>query len=132
MSSRRLLRVVLMVLTVVVPLFAQETTAGIQGSVRDPSGSVISNATVEVSGPALIGARKVQTDDAGNYHVAALAPGQYAMTVTAPGFHNYKQTGIDLTVGRLPNIDVQLQVGTVTETWKSAARLSPWTQPRAR
>src|SRR5712691_6695136 len=115
MSSRRL-RVVLMVLTVVVPLFAQETTAGIQGSVRDPSGSVISNATVEVSGPALIGARKVKTDDAGNYHVAALAPGEYTITVTAPGFHAYRQTGIDLTVGRLPNIDVQLQVGTVTET----------------
>src|SRR5260370_26261985 len=38
------------------------------------------------------------------------------MTVTAPGFDTFKQTGIDLTVGRLPNIDVQLQVGTVTET----------------
>ena len=36
--------------------------------------------------------------------------------MTAPGFHTYKQSGIDLTVGRLPNVDVQLQVGVVTET----------------
>src|SRR2546427_3538989 len=49
-------------------------------------------------------------------HFAALPPGEYTMTVTAPGFRTYKQTGIDLTVGRLPNIDVQLQVGVVTET----------------
>src|SRR3954468_24215084 len=31
--------------------FAQETTAGIQGSVKDPSGAVVANAAVEVSSP---------------------------------------------------------------------------------
>ncbi len=95
---------------------AQETTAGLQGTVKDPSGAVVSNATVEVSSPALIGVRKVQTDAAGTYRFAALPPGDYTLTVTAPGFRVYRQSNIDLSVGRLPSIDVQLQVGGVAET----------------
>jgi hypothetical protein len=111
-----LLPVVLIALLILPCAFAQETTAGVQGIVRDPSGSVIGNATVEVSGPALIGIRKVQTDSAGNYRFAALPPGQYTLTVTAAGFRTFKQASIDLTVGRLPSIDVQLEVGALTET----------------
>src|SRR5438552_1106917 len=113
---RKRFGLVLTVFAVVSSLFAQETTAGFQGSVKDPGGALIPNATIEVSGPALIGTRKAQSDGGGNYRFAALPPGQYSMTVTAAGFRTYKQTGIDLTVGRLPNIDVQLQVGVVTET----------------
>lgn len=94
----------------------QETTAGIQGTVKDPSGASVANATVEVSSPALIGTRKAQTNGSGEYRIAALASGEYAVTVTAPGFRPFRQTGIDLAVGRLPNIDVQLQVGTLAET----------------
>ncbi len=45
--------------------FAQETTAGIQGLVKDPSGAVIAGANVEVTSPALLGARKVTTDQSG-------------------------------------------------------------------
>src|SRR5207248_546192 len=97
-------------------LWAQETTAGIQGVVKDPSGAVIGDATVEVSSPGLIGTRKAQTDAAGAYRLAALPSGQYTMTVTAPGFRTFRSSGIDLTVGSLPNIDVQLQVGAVAET----------------
>lgn len=96
--------------------FAQETTAGIQGSVRDASGGAVPNATVEVSSPALIGTRKIQTDESGNYRITALAPGQYSLTVTAAGFRTYKLPNIDLTVGRLPSIDVKLEVGAVAET----------------
>ncbi len=111
-----LLAIVLIALLMLPSAFAQETTAGLQGTVKDPTGAVIANATLEVSGPALIGIRKVQTDGAGNYRFAALPPGDYTLTVSASGFRTYKQTGIDLTVGRLPNIDIQLQVGTLAET----------------
>ena len=96
--------------------WAQETTAGVQGSVKDPSGAAVVNATVEVAGPALLGTRKLQTDDGGNYRFAALPPGTYTMTVSASGFRNFKQGGIDLTVGRQPTIDIRLEVGAVTET----------------
>jgi hypothetical protein len=67
-----LLPAVLIALMVVPSAYAQETTAGFQGTIKDPSGAVIAGATVEVSSPALIGARRVQTDAAGNYRLAAL------------------------------------------------------------
>lgn len=111
---------------------AQETTAGLQGTVKDPSGAVVAAAPVEVSSPALIGTRKTQTDDGGNYRFAALPPGQYTITVTATGFRTYKQSGIDLAVGRLPIVDVKLQVGAVAETVEvsSAATAVDMTQSK--
>jgi TonB dependent receptor/Carboxypeptidase regulatory-like domain/TonB-dependent Receptor Plug Domain len=111
-----LLPAVLSALLALPAAFAQETTAGVQGSVKDPSSAAIPNATVEVTSPALIGVRKVQTDSSGNYRFSALAPGIYGMTVTASGFRTYRQSGIDLSVGRLPSIDVRLEVGSVAET----------------
>src|SRR5258705_8562086 len=71
-------------------VLAQETTAGIQGTVKDPSGAVISDATVEVSGPALIGIKKIQTDQ-GYFRFANLPSGTYTLTVTVSGFRTYKQ-----------------------------------------
>ena len=96
--------------------FAQETTAGIEGIIKDTSGGAVANATVEVTSPALQGIRKIQSDSSGAYHFAALPAGIYTLTVSAPGFHTFQQNGIDLSAGRLPTIDVQLQVGAVTET----------------
>ena len=96
--------------------FGQETTAGFQGTVKDATGGGIPSANLEVSGPSLIGTRKVLTDSEGNYRFAALPPGTYVVTVTAKGFRTVKQAGIDLTVGRLPNLDIKMEIGTVTET----------------
>jgi Carboxypeptidase regulatory-like domain/TonB dependent receptor/TonB-dependent Receptor Plug Domain len=96
--------------------YAQETTAGILGSVKDASGGSVAKANVEVSSPNMIGTRKVQTDDAGNYRIGALPPGTYTLSVSAPGFRTFKQPNIELAVGRLPTIDIKLEVGAVTET----------------
>jgi hypothetical protein len=106
----------LLVLCWLVPAaMAQETTAGIQGTVKDSTGAVVSGAMVELSSPALMGTKKVKSDATGAYHFASLPPGDYTLTVTAAKFRTYKQTGIDLSAGRLPTIDVQLEVGTVGE-----------------
>src|SRR5262245_41528506 len=78
----------------VAPVLAQETTAGIQGTVRDATGGSVAGATVEVSGPSLLGTRKVQTDDAGAYRIAALPPGVYTMIVTAKGFRTSRSGGL--------------------------------------
>jgi len=57
-----LLSIALIALLILPCAMAQETTAGVQGTVKDPSGSVMANAAVEIAGPALIGTRKAQTD----------------------------------------------------------------------
>ena len=85
---------------------AQETTAGIQGTVRDAQGAVVPGVTVEATSPALVGGQKVTTDGAGYYHLTALPPGSYALTLSARGFRAVRRTGIELDAGRLPTIDV--------------------------
>ena len=102
-------------LTMLPAAFAQETTAGIQGTIKDAHGGTVPGATVEVTGPALIGKKEVKTDSTGVYRFTNLPPGEYTLTVTAPNFRTYKGTGIDLSAGRLPIIDVQLEIGTTSQ-----------------
>ena len=112
-------QVLLMVLTalLILPLaFGQETSAGLQGTVKDPTGAMVVKAKVEVAGPALIGTKKADTDQGGYYRFANLPPGVYSLTVSATGFRTFKLEGINLSVGHLPSVDAQLEVGSVTET----------------
>jgi len=64
----------------------QETTGGLQGTVKDPSGAVVQNARVEVTASTLVGNKVIATDATGYYRFANLPPGDYTVTVTAQGF----------------------------------------------
>src|ERR1700682_2449671 len=58
---------------------AQETTGGLQGTVRDPTGAVVPNAQVVVTGSTLIGSKEVNSDGSGYYRFANLPPGAYTI-----------------------------------------------------
>ena len=92
-------------------VFAQETTAGLQGTVKDPTGAVVSKAHVVVTGAALVGEKTQDTDVSGYYHFANLPAGAYTITVTAKGFSTYKSAGLVLETGHLPTVDIALAVG---------------------
>jgi hypothetical protein len=92
-------------------VWAQETTGGLQGTVKDPSGAVVPNAKVVVTASSLVGAKELETDGSGYYRFANLPPGDYTITVTAAGFATTKRT-LALEVGRLPSVDFALEVGT--------------------
>src|ERR1700687_4231726 len=62
---------------------AQETTGGVQGIVRDPSGAVVPHAKVVVTGASLVGSKELETDSSGYYRFANLPPGTYTITVAA-------------------------------------------------
>ena len=127
-----LVLVLLVVTLLVAASFAQETTAGLQGIVKDPQGAVVSKATVTVTGTGLIGIKKVETDASGYYHFANLPPGTYTITATAQGFRTLKQSGISLIAGALPSIDLKLEIGGVEQTVEvsSAAPLVDVTQSK--
>ena len=50
-------------------VFGQETSAGIQGTVKDPTGALVARAKIEVASPALIGTKKAESDSAGYYQI---------------------------------------------------------------
>jgi hypothetical protein len=96
--------------------YSQETTGGIQGTVRDPSGAVVPKAKVTVSSTSLVGDKELTTDASGYYRFANLPPGTYTITVVAKGFETFKREKVVLEVGHLPSVDVGLQVGAETQT----------------
>ncbi len=81
----------------------------LRGSVTDPSGAVIANANVVLVAPngAAVAA---QTDRAGSFHLA-VAPGKYVLTVAAPGFSTFTQTGLSVHRG-MPALTIKLSLGT--------------------
>jgi len=101
----------LAVLLLISPVFAQETTGGLQGTVKDPSGAVVPKAAIVLTGTSLVGEKTLETDAAGYYHFLNLPPGYYTVTVKAGGFSELKRSGIIIEVGHLPTLDLTLAVG---------------------
>ncbi len=95
---------------------AQEITGDIRGIVKDPSGAVISGATVQVINTDRNTTDRTITTGADGAYVAAYLPvGRYKIVVTANGFKKYTATGIVISVNDRRVIDLQLQVGTTDE-----------------
>src|SRR5438477_6398209 len=110
-SIRLVVSALVMVPSVV---FAQ---ASITGVVKDTSSGVLPGVTVEASSPALIErTRSVVTDGTGQYRIVDLRPGTYDVTFTLAGFNTLKREGIELTGSFVASVNVELRVGTVTET----------------
>src|SRR5215470_3740456 len=96
-------------------LFAQETTGGLQGTVKDSSGAVVANAHVVVRGTTLAGDKSLDTEATGYYRFANLPPGLYSIQISAKGFKTVKREGLTLEVGHLPTVDITLEIGTSAE-----------------
>ncbi len=96
--------------------FAQsQTTGGIAGTVKDPTGAVIIGAQVTVTSLATAERRETTTDDAGNYAVSLLPPGTYRVSVTANGFKRVEVESVRVVITETFTLDVNLEVGAITE-----------------
>jgi hypothetical protein len=92
-----------------------QSTATIQGSITDQSGSVISGAKVTLRNQATGFERIVQSDSDGNYQAAALPPGVYNVDAQAQGFGALSVKDLTLEVSRIVVQNFQLKIGDVTQ-----------------
>ncbi len=114
---RKLLFACLSIIVVCSPVWAQEITGVIRGTVKDPSGAVVPNAVVTVTNTdrnQVI--RKISTNNTGEYVAPLLPVGHYTVTIEAPGFKKFTQTAIELNVNDRLTVDAALQTGNATET----------------
>ena len=96
---------------------AQQTTADILGTVTDPTGAVISGASVTVENLGTPHETHVTTSTgAGDYVVNLLKPGPYSVTVTAAGFEKFAVTSVTLAAGDRTRVNAQMTVGDHTQT----------------
>ncbi len=107
---------VLLLVGVVVPLGAQDTTATISGTVRDQTGAVVPGVTVTTKNVGTNAERTEPTDTAGRYRIRSLPVGNYEVRAELSGFQTSVRRGIELTVGREAVVDFAVQAGDISET----------------
>ena len=97
------------------PAVAQTVLGGIAGSVTDPTGALIPNATVTATNQGTGGKSVTHTTTAGVYRFPDLPIGTYTVTVTAPGFTTKTSTGVLIQVNNTTPLNISLASGAVTE-----------------
>ncbi|HKP84751.1 MAG TPA: carboxypeptidase-like regulatory domain-containing protein [Blastocatellia bacterium] len=93
----------------------QDTTS-LSGVISDPQGKVIPGATVTITYKATGVTREAKSKDDGSYAFNQLPPGAYSIRVEAKGFKTNFQEDTQLLVATPTKIDMQLEVGAVSET----------------
>jgi hypothetical protein len=107
---------ILLSLAGVLPLFSQTSSTAILGTVVDASGAVVANARVTLLQVQTGIKREDVTSSTGDYNFPLLDPGEYSVTVQAPGFRTQTRTGIRLELDLKARIDFHLEVGSEVQT----------------
>ena len=90
------------------PAATSQVLALIKGTVTDQTGAVLQGAAVAISN-ASGSAQKATTNDHGEYSISALPAGTYTLTISAPGFKEFRTEGLNLTGSQSLPIDAVLE-----------------------
>ncbi len=128
MSKRLGLQVVLFLLSIglLAAVHAQTSTVGnISGNVRDPQGAGVPKAEVTITEERTGVSRTVMSDDNGFYSAPSLAVGKYTVSTSPQGFKKTVASEVDLHVAENRVVNLDLQLGQVSETVTVSANATP-------
>src|SRR5262249_21546170 len=100
----------------VLPARTQDFRATISGHVYDSSGGAVPNVKIQVTNIANNEITSATSDSSGAYAIPLLRPGDYKLNATAAGFKQFVRDRIQLEAAKTAGIDVNLEVGNVTDT----------------
>src|SRR5215469_4812358 len=92
------------------------TSATIRGTVTDPTGGVIAQASVTVVNEQTQVQTHTVTNDSGSFVVLGLDPGFYEVTITGTGFRTFKEAHLVLSPAQVASVDTVLKVGETSES----------------
>jgi hypothetical protein len=117
---RNLLRSMLLEVSVLcltaMALAQTSTTGALKGAVSDPSGRVVSTATVRVTNQGTHEERTVKAGGDGAYVAPLLPPGSYQVEIEASGFARTTMSDVVITVTETTVLNVSLKVGSASTT----------------
>jgi hypothetical protein len=105
-----------LIFSAAVSLHAQTTNGSIEGSVTDPSGGAVADASVTARNMDTGLTQTTTTTQAGIYSLPNLPPGRYSVTVEAPSLKRYAQEGVTVTTGTAISLNIPMQLGAVSES----------------
>jgi hypothetical protein len=97
-------------------LAAQSTSGSIKGTITDASGAAMANVEVDARNVGTSIVTKTPTTAEGIYTFMTLPPGTYDVWADAPGFKKTVVKGVVVDVGVTARVDINLQLGAVSET----------------
>jgi Carboxypeptidase regulatory-like domain len=89
-------------------------TGSIQGTVTDPNGAVVTNASITITNKATGQTSKLTSSGSGTYASGALIPGEYVVRIEAKGFQT-QVLNIPVQVGNTAAGNAKLSLGQSTE-----------------
>jgi hypothetical protein len=96
-------------------VLSQSNNASIDGEITDPNGAVVTGARVDLTSKETKVSSHLVSDPNGLYSFRNVVPGTYQLKVTAPGFGEYVQDGIEVRVGYPIRQRVALKLSTTTQ-----------------
>jgi hypothetical protein len=109
-----------------VGVHAQSSTTGnITGTVRDPQGAAVPKAEVTILDEKTGVSRTVTATEDGFYNATSLPAGMYTVSTAPAGFKKTVTTGVELHVNENKTVNLELQVGQVTETVTVTSEAAP-------
>jgi hypothetical protein len=96
--------------------WAQAGGGSMVGTVHDPAGAVVPNATVTITNTDTNSNYPVTTNGDGRFLYPQLPVGTYKVAVAAPGFKEAVQSGITVSIGTTSTLDMTLQVGQTSQS----------------
>jgi hypothetical protein len=90
--------------------------AQLRGTVTDPSGAVMANATVTITDTATNNSSVTHTNASGEYNFSGLRPSTYVVKVAAPGFRAMESTNVVLAVDQETTLNFKTEPAGVNTT----------------
>ncbi|MFZ0793504.1 MAG: carboxypeptidase regulatory-like domain-containing protein [Candidatus Korobacteraceae bacterium] len=111
-----MLALLVIALLIAPSLMAQSLVSGdVTGTVTDPSGAVVPNATVTLKNNATGASHTTTSTSSGAYRFSLLPPGTYTVSATAAGFSKAEQM-TSVNVGQATLANIKLAVGSSSQT----------------
>ena len=104
--------------------YAQAVYGSIVGTVTDASGGALPNAKLTITDLGRDVSAAAVTNESGNFTQRFLIVGKYRVRVEAPGFKTFVQDNVSVSVDAETRVDIQMQVGDVTQTLEVTAEAS--------
>ena len=93
-----------------------QSTGSITGTVSDPTGAAVPDASVTIANPENGVTRTTQTNGTGSFVFPDVPIGAYTLQIVKSGFETQKRSATQLLTGQTIGLDIALKIGSQVDT----------------